>query len=165
MLPAKHGAPDVAKARIQFDVPAECLDATTKSPKSLAFPVVAIVINSIEFVKDGALCSTISAKNNNILHMLSSTWSGGVDIIGKANNYPKIYQLYIRGDNNWVDNQIQKAIDTKAEEAIIIDFNTNEVLFEKNADLKIEPASLTKIMTTYVVFDRLKNTNLTLENL
>ena len=58
-----------------------------------------------------------------------------------------------------------KAIDTKAEEAIIIDFNTNEVLFEKNADLKIEPASLTKIMTTYVVFDRLKNTNLTLENL
>ncbi len=58
-----------------------------------------------------------------------------------------------------------KAIDTKAKEAIIIDYNTNEVLFEKNADSKIEPASLTKIMTIYVVFDRLKNTNLKFENL
>ena len=43
--------------------------------------------------------------------MLSSTWSGGVDIIGKSVNYPKVYQLYIRGDENWVYEQISKAID------------------------------------------------------
>ena len=37
--------------------------------------------------------------------------------------------------------------------AIVIDFDTNEVLFEKNADTKNYPASLTKMMTLYIVFD------------
>ena len=64
-----------------------------------------------DFVKDGALNSTLSASDKKIFHMLSSTWSGGVDIIGKSVDYPKVYQLYIRGDNNWVDEQISKAID------------------------------------------------------
>ena len=57
------------------------------------------------------------------------------------------------------------AIDTKADQAIIIDFNTNEVLFEKNSDYKVAPASMTKIMTVYVAFDQLNNTNLTLESI
>ena len=76
-------------------------------------PVFFAPIGSMQdFVKDGALCSTISASNNNkILHMLSSTWSGGVEVIGKATDYPKIYQLYIRGDKTWIDDQVQKAID------------------------------------------------------
>ena len=49
------------------------------------------------------------------------------------------------------------AIDTKAEQAIVIDFLNNEVLFEKNSNQKIAPASMTKIMTVYAAFDRLKN--------
>ena len=56
------------------------------------------------------------------------------------------------------------AIDTKANEAIVIDYNTNEVLFEKNSDSKISPASLTKIMTVYVVFDRINNSSLTTQD-
>jgi len=56
------------------------------------------------------------------------------------------------------------AIDTKAEQAVVIDYDTNEILFEKNSNLKIIPASMTKIMTIYVVFDRLKNTNLSIED-
>ena len=40
--------------------------------------------------------------------------------------------------------------------AIVVDFETNEVLFEKNADTKNYPASLTKIMTLYIVFDFIK---------
>ena len=46
------------------------------------------------------------------------------------------------------------AVDTKADQAIVIDYNTGEVLFEKNADKKMPPASMTKIMTVYVAFDR-----------
>ena len=57
------------------------------------------------------------------------------------------------------------ALDTKAEQAIIVDFKTNEILFEKNADYKIPPASITKIMTVYLVFDRIKNTNLNFNDL
>ena len=56
------------------------------------------------------------------------------------------------------------AIDTKADQAIVFDWNTNEVLFEKNANQKTSPASMTKIMTTYAVFDRLKNTDITIED-
>lgn len=56
------------------------------------------------------------------------------------------------------------AIDTKAQQAVVIDHDTNEILFEKNSNLKIIPASMTKIMTIFVVFDRLKNTNLSIED-
>ena len=56
------------------------------------------------------------------------------------------------------------AIDTKAEQAVVVDFDTNEILFEKNPDLKTPPASMTKIMTVYAAFDRLKNTELSINN-
>ena len=41
--------------------------------------------------------------------------------------------------------------------AIVIDFDTKEVLFEVNANTKNYPASLTKIMTLYILFDQLEN--------
>ena len=56
------------------------------------------------------------------------------------------------------------AIDTKAEQAIVMDFDTNEILFEKNSNFKTPPASMTKIMTVYAAFDRLKNTELSINN-
>ena len=56
------------------------------------------------------------------------------------------------------------SIDTKASQAIVIDFDTKEVLFQKNSDSKIIPASMTKIMTIYAAFDRLKNTDFSIDN-
>ena len=56
------------------------------------------------------------------------------------------------------------AIDTKAEQAIVMDFDTNEILFEKNSNVKTPPASMTKIMTVYAAFDRIKNTDLSINN-
>lgn len=38
----------------------------------------------------------------------------------------------------------------------VLDYHSDAVISEKNADMKIEPASLTKIMTGYVVFNELK---------
>ena len=40
--------------------------------------------------------------------------------------------------------------------AIVIDFDTKEVLFEINANTKNYPASLTKIMTLYILFDKIE---------
>ncbi len=57
-----------------------------------------------------------------------------------------------------------KAIDTKAEQAIVIDYDTNEVLFAKNEDKRIIPASMTKIMTVYIAFDRIKNADFKITN-
>ncbi len=48
--------------------------------------------------------------------------------------------------------------------AIVVDFETREVLFEKNADTKNYPASLTKIMTLYIIFDFIKKGKLNYED-
>ena len=48
--------------------------------------------------------------------------------------------------------------------AIIVDYETSEVLFEKNADTKNYPASLTKIMTLYIIFDELERKKLSLND-
>jgi len=53
-----------------------------------------------------------------------------------------------------------ETIDTKARQAIIIDFNTNTVLMEKNADDLMTPSSMSKLMTVYMVFSRLKEGSL-----
>ncbi len=47
---------------------------------------------------------------------------------------------------------------------LLIDVSANgQVLAEKNADKSVEPASLTKLMTAYLVFEALKNKRLSLE--
>ena len=56
-----------------------------------------------------------------------------------------------------------RAFETPAKAAIIIDFRTGSVLFEKNADERVPPASMSKLMTAYMVFDRLKNGRLRLD--
>jgi len=55
------------------------------------------------------------------------------------------------------------AIDTSAKQAYLIDVLSGEVLFEKNKDQKISPASITKIMTAIVAFDLIKRGDLKLE--
>jgi serine-type D-Ala-D-Ala carboxypeptidase (penicillin-binding protein 5/6) len=45
---------------------------------------------------------------------------------------------------------------------LLMDFNSGRVLAEKEADKRVAPASLTKIMTVYVVFRELKSGHLTL---
>jgi D-alanyl-D-alanine carboxypeptidase (penicillin-binding protein 5/6) len=47
---------------------------------------------------------------------------------------------------------------------ILQDHNTGKVLAENNADVKLAPASLTKILTVYVVFNEIKNGHLHLED-
>jgi D-alanyl-D-alanine carboxypeptidase (penicillin-binding protein 5/6) len=48
---------------------------------------------------------------------------------------------------------------------ILQDFHTGKVLAENNADARLAPASLTKIMTVYVVFRELSNGHLHLEDM
>ena len=56
------------------------------------------------------------------------------------------------------------AIETKARQALLIDMQTGAVMFEKNADEPMAPASMTKIMTVYLLFDRLKKGELRLND-
>ncbi len=53
--------------------------------------------------------------------------------------------------------------DVKARTAILQDYLSGEILYEKDPDLSIFPASMTKIMTTIIAFDLLKRGDLDLQ--
>ena len=55
------------------------------------------------------------------------------------------------------------AIESKADAAIVIDANSDTILFEKNADLQQGPASMSKLMLVYIVLERLQNRTLTID--
>ena len=50
-----------------------------------------------------------------------------------------------------------------ARQYILLDLNSNQVLAEREADAQAEPASLTKLMTAYLVFNAIRDKKLTLE--
>ena len=61
-------------------------------------------------------------------------------------------------------NILQANIDVKARTAILQDFLSGEVLYEKNPDTSIYPASMTKIMTSIIAFDLLKSGDISLDD-
>jgi serine-type D-Ala-D-Ala carboxypeptidase (penicillin-binding protein 5/6) len=50
----------------------------------------------------------------------------------------------------------QATFDTKAKFAVLMDHETGTVIFQKDADLPMEPASMAKLMTIAVVFDQIR---------
>ena len=53
-------------------------------------------------------------------------------------------------------------LDVKARTAILQDYYSGEILFEKEPDISIYPASMTKIMTSIIAFDLIKSGDLKL---
>ena len=60
--------------------------------------------------------------------------------------------------------QSKANFDIDARTAILQDYQSGKILFEKDADRKIFPASMTKIMTSIVAFDLLKKGDLSLDD-
>lgn len=58
---------------------------------------------------------------------------------------------------------IPRAPDIAATSYVLMDATTGDILVESNADIPLPPASLTKIMTDYVVANELENGNITLD--
>ena len=54
-------------------------------------------------------------------------------------------------------------LETAATHALLMDADTGTVLFEKNADVKMHPASMSKLMTVYLIFEALKKGQYTLD--
>ncbi len=59
--------------------------------------------------------------------------------------------------------QLPQAPEIAAKEFLLLDVNSNQILAQKDIDTPIEPASLTKLLSVYVVFDALKAGKITLE--
>ncbi|RVT84622.1 D-alanyl-D-alanine carboxypeptidase family protein [Inhella crocodyli] len=59
--------------------------------------------------------------------------------------------------------QVPQAPEIAARQYFLLDVTSQQVLAERDADARVDPASLTKLMTAYVVFNALKEKRLTLE--
>ncbi len=57
-----------------------------------------------------------------------------------------------------------QAFETKAKNAILVDFDTGSYLYTKNHDEQMAPASMSKLMTIYILFNELKKGQLSLDD-
>ena len=63
-----------------------------------------------------------------------------------------------------INNSLSNAeINFEVKSAILQDFLSGKILYEKDSDISIYPASMTKIMTSIIAFDLLKNGEITLD--
>ena len=58
----------------------------------------------------------------------------------------------------------QESVQSVADYAYITDFDSGRVLMNKNGDAPMKPASMAKIMTTYLAFERIANGSLTMDD-
>lgn len=57
-----------------------------------------------------------------------------------------------------------EALETPAKQAILMDMETGAILFEKESDFLMPPASMSKLMTVTMLFERLKEGSLKMED-
>jgi isopentenyl diphosphate isomerase/L-lactate dehydrogenase-like FMN-dependent dehydrogenase len=77
----------------------------------LQLPLILAPIGSLQdFAPEGGVCPSRAAARGGVLHMLSSASAPGIEAVAASNPHPKLFQLYIRGDDAWVENHIERAI-------------------------------------------------------
>ena len=60
---------------------------------------------------------------------------------------------------------IPRAPEIAAKSYILMDYNSSKIIAQKNADMPVAPASITKVMTAFVVFSELEEGNIKLDDL
>lgn len=86
--------------------------AATVLGQNLPMPIILAPIGSIrDMVPGGAATIAKGAAIANVIQMLSSAAPPGLEEVAAAADGPKIYQLYVRGDADWVDDHARRAID------------------------------------------------------
>jgi glycolate oxidase len=80
--------------------------------QKLRLPIVLAPIGSLQdLVEGGGVVPTRAAARFGVMHMLSSVCAPGPEEVAAAVDYPKIFQIYVRGDPAWVDELVARAID------------------------------------------------------
>ncbi len=64
----------------------------------------------------------------------------------------------------WISSLTAHAFDTSATAALVVDYETGTVLLEKNADVALPPASMSKLMTLNMLFEALHEGRLRLDS-
>ena len=98
------------RPRVLCDV--EHIDTgTTLLGQKLKLPIILAPIGSMQdIIAEGGVVPTRAAARAGVIHMLSSVCAPGAEEVSRAADYPKFFQLYVRGDNKWVDDTIANAL-------------------------------------------------------
>lgn len=72
-------------------------------------------------------------------------------------------QVYARPEESGTDAAIS-GLETSARSALLMEASTGTVIYEKNADERLRPASVTKIMTLLLIFEALENDQFSLDD-
>ena len=75
-----------------------------------------------------------------------------------------ISDIAIPIDNTVTDAVIGTQLDIKAKSAILMEVNTGKILYEANADEKLPPASITKIMSLLLVMEAIDSGKMSVED-
>jgi isopentenyl diphosphate isomerase/L-lactate dehydrogenase-like FMN-dependent dehydrogenase len=86
--------------------------STTLLGMNMRLPVVMAPMGSLNLLDaGGAMGVAEAAEQFGVVSILSSVTEPGLEEIAAATSHDKVYQLYVRGDNDWVDDFIRRAID------------------------------------------------------
>ncbi len=97
--------------RVLNDVSAVDTSSTFLGQK-LKMPVMLAPLGSCQvFDEGGAASAAIAAADSGVISMASSVAEPDLESVAAASDAPKIYQLYVRGDDKWVDDIVKRAID------------------------------------------------------
>jgi len=75
-----------------------------------------------------------------------------------------IYLLALSINSHAAPKVIPKAPAIAAKSYILMDYNSGKIIAQKNADMPVAPASITKVMTAYVIFAELGEGNIKLSD-
>lgn len=80
--------------------------------KTIRLPVVLAPVGGLEaLAENGGVATAQAASAFGIPFILSSVSDAGMQTVGNAASGMKIFQLYTRGDADWVDGQVRQAMD------------------------------------------------------
>jgi glycolate oxidase len=101
----------VFKPRILNDVSAVSIESQLLG-SAMRIPVVLPPIGSVQaFEAGGGISVARAAKDFGILQILSSSCSPDYEAVAQGVPGSRIYQLYLTGDQDWMDDHIRRAID------------------------------------------------------
>ena len=78
----------------------------------IRIPVMLAPIGSLQLVSEGgAVTAAEVAQAYQTIYFCSSVTNPGRDEVGAVSSAPKVFQLYVRGDDAWIDEQVKLAAD------------------------------------------------------
>ena len=79
--------------------------------QQLSLPLILAPIGSLEmFDPGGASSAAIAAAETNVMTMASSVSAPDIEEVATSSNAAKVYQLYARGDEAWVDAIVERVV-------------------------------------------------------